>query len=194
MLESAKTPLVLLDSFGQLAVYAKLENTEPSGSIKYRTVSRMLDDAITAGTLKQGMGVIEITSGNTGIALALKGKELGYHVAIVTVKDATERAKSTIAGYGAELVEVDGWFADAQKVVNERMAREPGKWFWLQQMSNPSSLAANYDLGIEISKQFRELFGGSIDAYIGSVSSGSTITGVDSAGARAARAGWAWLG
>ncbi len=176
-----KTPLVKLGTFESLTIYAKLENKEPSGSIKYRTISRIIDDARASGALKDGMRIIEISSGNTGIGLALRGKQLGYPVTILTVKDATERAKEMIRSYGAELVEVDGWFVDAEKLVRERMEREPGKWFYTKQISNSSSLASNYDLGMDIVSQFRELSQGTIDVYVGSASTGSTLTGVGGA-------------
>ena len=176
-----ETPLVKLGQFGLLTVFAKLENENPSGSIKYRTVSKMLDEAQKSGALRKGMQLIEISSGNTGIALALRGKQLGYPVTVLTVKDATETSKALIKGYGAELVEVDGWFADAGKLVKEKMEKEPGKWFQPMQISNPASLESNHDLGIEILDQFKEILQGNIDIYVGSASTGSTLTGVGKA-------------
>lgn len=172
-----KTSLVKLDTFGSLTVYAKLENQNPSGSIKYRTVSKMLRDAEESGTLKEGMHLIEISSGNTGIALALRGKELGHPVTIITIKDATERSKELIRSHGAELVELNGWHVDGQKIIDERMKKEPEKWFWIRQLSNPSSLASNFDLGMEIAEQFGSLYKGLIDFYVGSASTGSTLSG-----------------
>ncbi len=173
-----KTPLLKLGVFGLLTVFAKLENKNPSGSIKYKTVSRMLDNALASGALRSGMHIIEISSGNTGIALALRGKELGYPVSIITVKDTTGRSKELIRNYGADLVEVNGWFADGEKIIKERMEKEPGKWFYLEQGSNPNSLLSNSDLGIEIAEQFKKLDKGNIDIYIGSVATGSTLSGV----------------
>ena len=172
------TPLVRIDTFERLAVYGKLENLNLSGSVKYRTVARMLYDAVASGELKEGMGIVEITSGNTGIALALRGKETGHPVKIITVKDATDQAKRMMRSYGAEVIETTGWFKDGVEIVNEMMAREPDMWYWTKQTSNPSSLSSNNDLGAEIARQMKAQFSASVDVYVGSAESGSTLSGV----------------
>jgi cysteine synthase A len=180
-LEKESTPLVRLTTIDSLTIYAKLENRNPSGSIKYRTISRILEDATITGELKHNMNLIEISSGNTGIALALRGGELNHPVTIITLKDATEESKKMIRGYGAELIEVNGWYSDGEKIIKDIMNKEPGKWFWTKQVTNKSSLASNFNLGLEINKQFSVLFGGSIDIYLASVSTGSTLSGVGAA-------------
>lgn len=171
------TPLVRIDTFGKLTVYGKLENLNPSGSVKYRTVTRMLSDAIRSGELREGMRLIEVTSGNTGIALAFKGRELGYPVTIVTSQLATDETKRMIRGYGAEIIESDS-YQGGMRLIERRMREEPKAWYWTRQTTNPSSLQANMELGREILGQFRKQFGGKIDAYMGSTSGGSTLTGV----------------
>ncbi len=177
----AETPLVKLDSFGSMTLYAKLENRNPSGTIKYRTARRMIVDAISSGMLKKGMTIIEHTSGNTGIALAYIGKELGYPVIIIGGKPVTPEAKDIIRKYGAELVEVDGWFIDCEKRVKEIIGKNPESYFWVQQGSNPSSLESNFNLGVEIANQFDEQYKGRIDVFLASMGTGSTITGVGQA-------------
>src|SRR3989344_3914858 len=144
------TPLVKLDTFGNITgdetlnVYAKLENKNPSGTTKYRTARRMIDDAISSGKLKPGMTVIEHTSGNTGIALAYIGRELEYPVTIIGGRPVTPEAKDIIRKYGAKLVEVDGWFIECEKKVNEIIRDKPDSYFWVQQGSNPISLKSNF--------------------------------------------------
>ena len=176
----AATPLVRIDTFNRLTIYAKLENLEPSGSVKYRTVSRMLDDAISSGELKAGMRLVEVTSGNTGIALALRGKELDHKVTIVASQLATEETKRMIEGYGAEIIESDS-YAKGVKLVEKMMREELGRWYWTRQTSNPSSLKATIALGKEILGQFKNQFGGTIDYYVGSIATGSTLSGVGKA-------------
>lgn len=150
MLDIKKTSLTFLERFNELNVYAKLENTNPTCTIKYRTARRMILDAIDAGQLRSGMGIIEHTSGNTGIALAYIGQQLGYPVTIVTGSGVSRDAKKLMRQYGVEPVSVGGWFAASQKEVERRMAARPDFYYWPNQVANQSSLASNFDLGIEI--------------------------------------------
>lgn len=176
-----ETPLVKLDSFENMTLYAKLENRNPSGTIKYRTAKNMIDNAISSGILKEGMTIIEHTSGNMGIAIAYIGKKLGYPVTIIGGKLLTPEAKDIIRKYGAKLVEVDGWFIDCEKRVKEIISKNPESYFWVQQGSNPNSLESNFNLGLEIANQFYEQYKSRIDVFLASMGTGSTITGVGKA-------------
>lgn len=167
-----KTPLVKLEAFGDLAVYAKLEYKNPSGSVKDRIAYRMVRDAEDSGVLGKGMGIIEVSSGNTGIGLAMVGKELGHPVTIVTGFGVTDDAKRIIKAYGAEVVEVEGWNKKCYERVNEIMEGKLGHFFWPNQATSLSALKSNEELGEEIARQL------DVDVFLASMGTGSTITGV----------------
>lgn len=171
------TKLAELGMFNDLTIYAKLENENPTGTIKYRTALRMIQDAERSGGLRKGMRIIEHTSGNTGIALAYIGQKLGYPVTIITGRPVTSDSKRLIRTYGAELVEVDGWFKDCDEKVSEIIRGNQELYYWPQQVKNQSSLASNTDLGREIASQFRER-GKQADIFLASMGTGSTIAGV----------------
>ena len=97
------TPFVRLSD----KVYAKLESVNPGGSIKDRPVKWILDDAEKNNLIKGGDTIIEATSGNTGIALAMIAAERGYNVKIVMPRDMSEERKILLKMFGAELIEVD---------------------------------------------------------------------------------------
>jgi len=96
-------------------IYAKLECTNPCGSIKDRMVNYILDKSESKGLLKQGMRIIEATSGNTGIALSYYAKQRGYDVTIVMPENMTEERKKIIKGLGTNLIlcSEKGSFAEA---------------------------------------------------------------------------------
>ena len=97
------TPFVKLSE----KLYAKLESVNPGGSIKDRPVKWILDDAEEKDLIKRGDTIIEATSGNTGIALAMIGAERGYNIKIVMPNDMSIERKSLLRMYGAELIEVE---------------------------------------------------------------------------------------
>ncbi|MDE6419669.1 MAG: pyridoxal-phosphate dependent enzyme, partial [Lachnospiraceae bacterium] len=98
------TPLLSLEETTGLPVYAKAEFLNPGGSIKDRIALNMLEDAEKSGRLKPGMTIIEPTSGNTGIGLALCGVRKGYRVIIVMPENMSDERKKIIRALGAELV------------------------------------------------------------------------------------------
>ena len=110
------TPFVKLSK----KLYVKLESVNPGGSIKDRPVKWILDDAEEQGFIKPGDTIIEATSGNTGIALAMIGAERGYSIKIVMPNDMSIERTSLLRMYGAELIEVEeGDFDEAIRLKDE---------------------------------------------------------------------------
>ena len=101
------TPLLSLEETTGLKIYAKAEFLNPGGSIKDRIALNMIEEAEKDGRLKPGMTIIEPTSGNTGIGLALCGVRKGYRVIIVMPENMSEERKKIIKALGAELVLTD---------------------------------------------------------------------------------------
>ncbi len=169
--------LVELGTYNGLTVYAKCEHENPSGSIKDRIAYRMVTDAVNDGRLKKGMTITDISSGNTGIALAMVGRELCYPVMIVTGTGVTEEAKEMILGYGADLVPVNGHNDVARMRIKQMMDDSPGQYFYTKQDENPSCLQSNMDFGAEIYAEMASR-GLEVDAFIASLGTGATVCGV----------------
>ncbi len=165
------TPLLELEG-----ILAKLECTNPSGSIKDRIARFILGESRTRGLLRPGQRVIEATSGNTGIALAWVGRELGHPVTIVMPEDMTEERKEMIRALGADLLlsPSAGSFAEAA-AIRDRLALEHG-WFNPDQFSNPLNVECHErTTGQEILIQAE---GRRLDAFVAGVGTGGTLIGV----------------
>ena len=170
------TPMLRLSGLDDGTVYAKAEFLNPGGSIKDRVARYILEGAEKDGVLKPGGRVVEATSGNTGIGVALVAKHKGYQVTIVMPEDMSEERKKIIAALGAELVltpqkdNISGAVKVAQKIVNET----PGA-FLVNQFENPRNPEVHY------SQTAPEIWGqmdGDIDAFVAGVGSGGTLGGV----------------
>ncbi len=171
------TPLLLFESFSEeCEVVAKLEYLNPAGSVKDRAAKRMLDDAEAKGLISQGSVIIEPTSGNTGIGLAMVGAVRGYRVIIVMPDTMSEERRRLIAAYGAELVLTDGKAGMAGAIERaEQLAREIPGAFIPAQFDNPSNAAAHFDTtGPEIWEDTE----GKIDIFIAGIGTGGTVSGV----------------
>lgn len=172
------TPLLKISGFDEenrAELYVKLEKFNPAGSVKDRAALGMLEAAEDAGILKHGSVIIEPTSGNTGIALAMLGRIKGYRVIIIMPDTMSLERRSLILAYGAELVLTEGakgMKGAIQKAVD--MKAEIGeKAFIPQQFVNPSNPAKHYQTtAIEIYKDLPE-----VDAFVAGVGTGGTITG-----------------
>jgi cysteine synthase B len=142
------TPLLRLDGFLSHGVelYAKAEWFNPGGSVKDRAALRMLRRGEETGELVPGKTVLEATSGNTGIALAMLGAALGYPVKLCVPKTASRERKSLLRAYGAEVVETsplegtDGAIREARRLYEA----EPGAYFYPDQYSNDANWQAHY--------------------------------------------------
>ena len=169
------TPILKLNKYTDKNIFAKLEYLNPAGSAKDRVALSMIEDAEKKGILNPGATIIEPTSGNTGIGLALVAVAKGYK-AILTLPDtmSVERRK-LLAAYGAELVLTEGakGMSGAIEKANE-LAKEIPNSFVAGQFDNPSNpLAHKLTTGPEIYRQME----GKVDIFIASVGTGGTITG-----------------
>ena len=173
------TPVVKLnlDKDENIAdVYVKLEKFNLGGSVKDRAALGMIEAAEREGLLKPGGTIVEPTSGNTGIALALIGKAKGYNVIITMPESMTIERRNYLKAYGAELVLTDaalgmkGAIAKAEEIV----AENPG-YFLPQQFNNPANPAKHYET---TAKEIIADFGNTLDAFISGVGTAGTLTGV----------------
>ncbi len=171
------TPLMCLEKSTGYNIFAKAEFLNPGGSIKDRIAKNMLEVAEAEGKLKPGMTVIEPTSGNTGIGLALCGVQKGYKVIIVMPENMSEERKKVIRAFGAELVLTDPVLSIGGAVdkANEIAESDPEKYFMPQQFVNPANPDAHYrTTAVEMCEQL----GQKIDIYVSGVGSGGTLQGI----------------
>src|SRR4051812_40474405 len=143
------TPLVELPRLSPkpgVRLYAKLEGQNPTGSIKDRVALALIEDAESRGELEPGRGLLEPTSGNTGIALALVAKLKGYRLTCVLPESVTEERRKLLRLYGVELVESPGAEGSngAVRAAQELAAAEP-RYFMPFQYGNPANPRAHYD-------------------------------------------------
>ena len=170
------TPLFSFKESTGYNIFAKAEFLNPGGSIKDRIAKNMIEAAEKDGKLKPGMTIIEPTSGNTGIGLALCGVRKGYKVIIVMPENMSEERKKIIKALGAELVltpkelSVDGAVKEA-----ERIASLSDEYFVPQQFQNPANPDIHYrTTAVELCEQI----GRKIDIYVSGIGSGGTLQGV----------------
>ncbi len=174
------TPVVRLTRLPQLAglgaeVWAKLENLNPGGSVKDRICLAMVEAAERDGLLRPGGTIIEPTSGNTGIGLALVAAVKGYRLVLTMPDTMSEERRSLLLGYGARLVltpDSKGMHAAVQRA--EELLAENPDWYMPQQFTNPANPEAHRrTTAREIRAQLPQL-----DAFVAGVGTGGTITGV----------------
>ena len=169
------TPILKLNKYSDKNIFAKLEYLNPAGSAKDRVALAMIEDAEKKGLLKPGATIIEPTSGNTGIGLALVAVAKGYN-AILTLPDtmSVERRK-LLAAYGAQLVLTDG--AKGMNGAIEKakeLSNEIPNSFVAGQFDNPANPMAHKETtGPEIWRQMD----GKVDIFVATVGTGGTITG-----------------
>ncbi|MBR6535773.1 MAG: cysteine synthase A [Lachnospiraceae bacterium] len=172
------TPLVSLEATTGLQIYAKAEFFNPGGSIKDRIALNMLEEAEKSGALKPGMTIIEPTSGNTGIGLALCGVRKGYKVIIVMPENMSDERKKIIRALGAELVltppelSIDG---SVQKALE--LASSSDEYFVPQQFENLANPQAHYK---GTAREIVEQLGKKIDIFVSGIGSGGTLQGIAS--------------
>ena len=156
-------------------VYVKLEKFNLSGSVKDRAALGMIEAAEKEGLLKEGSVIIEPTSGNTGIALALIGRLKGYKVIIVMPDTMSIERRATLKAYGAELILTDGTKGMGEAIaVAEKLAAENSNYFLPQQFNNKANPEKHYETTAkEIIDDFKI-----IDAFVAGVGTGGTIVGV----------------
>ncbi|MFY9269729.1 MAG: cysteine synthase A [Candidatus Manganitrophaceae bacterium] len=174
-----ETPLVRLnrvsDSQGA-QIFAKVEFFNPGGSVKDRICLSMIEAAERDGQLHPGGTLVEPTSGNTGIGLALVAAVRGYKLVLVMPESMSMERASLLSSYGAQLVLTPAWegMRGAIKEAEAILEQNPG-YFMPNQFSNPANPEAHRrTTGPEI----LEALGGRIDAFVAGVGTGGTITGV----------------
>ncbi|MBR6159314.1 MAG: cysteine synthase A [Lachnospiraceae bacterium] len=170
------TPLLCLEQATGYQIYAKAEFLNPGGSIKDRIALNMIEQAEKDGRLKPGMTIIEPTSGNTGIGLALCGVRKGYRVIIVMPENMSEERKKIIKALGAELVLTDPKLSIGGSVDKAlEIASASDEYFVPQQFQNPANPEAHYrTTAVELTGQL----GKKIDIYVSGIGSGGTLQGV----------------
>ncbi|RNL61271.1 cystathionine beta-synthase [Nocardioides marmoriginsengisoli] len=165
------------DSQGPL-VLAKVEYLNPGGSVKDRIARRMIDAAEASGALQPGGTIVEPTSGNTGVGLALVAQQRGYKCVFVCPDKVSEDKRNVLKAYGAEVVVCPTAVApehpDSYYNVSDRLASQPGAWK-PDQYSNPNNPRSHYeDTGPEIWRQTD----GKITHFVCGMGTGGTISGV----------------
>lgn len=173
-----QTPMVKLNRLvkpGMADVYVKLESFNPGGSVKDRIAYGMILDAEARGLLKPGSVIVEPTSGNTGIGLAMVAAARGYRLILVMPETMSVERRLLLAAYGAEFVltpgpqGMPGAIAEAQRLVAENEG-----YFMPQQFENPANPEAHRKAtALEILEQME-----SLDAFVAGIGTGGTITGV----------------
>lgn len=169
-----KSPLIQLRKIGKGRIFAKLEKTNPAASIKDRPAYSMLMSAIENGDLKPGMTIVEPTSGNTGIALAMLGSQLDYKVLLVMPETMSLERRNLIKAYGAELLLTpasEGMIGSTKKAL-ELSARED--YYMPDQFANPANPSIHEKTtGLEIINALPDCAG-----FVAGVGTGGTVTGV----------------
>ncbi|MBQ4599565.1 MAG: cysteine synthase A [Clostridia bacterium] len=176
-----KTPLLELThiekTLGLKAkVLAKLEYLNPAGSVKDRVAKAMIDDAEASGKLKPGSVIIEPTSGNTGIGLALVAATRGYRIIIVMPETMSVERRQLMKAYGAELVLTDGALGMTGAIAKaEEIAKEIPNSFIPGQFVNPANAQAHR---LTTGPEIYEDTDGNVDIFVAGVGTGGTITGI----------------
>jgi len=172
------TPVVRLNRIpgeGSAEVWGKIEAMNPGGSVKDRICLSMIETAEREGRLRPGATIIEPTSGNTGIGLALVAAVKGYKLVLTMPDTMSEERRSLLNAYGATLVltpDSKGMHAAIQKA--EDLLAENPDYFMPQQFSNPANPEAHRQMtAVELLQQFDR-----IDVFVAGVGTGGTITGV----------------
>jgi len=172
------TPLVEITRLWKnpnVRIYGKLEGHNPGGSVKDRAAYGMLSAALERGDVKPGDRLVEATSGNTGIALAMIARLLGLEMTLIMPETATEERKQTMRAFGAELILTPGeGTIEYARTVAEEMAAEKG-YFILNQFANPDNWKMHYrTTGPEIWRDTK----GEVTHFVSSMGTTGTIMGV----------------
>lgn len=174
-----QTPLIALKRLGKHrnnTILLKLEGNNPAGSVKDRPALNMIEKAEQRGDIKPGDTLIEATSGNTGIALAMAAAMRGYKMILLMPENSTQERKDAMTAYGAELILVsqeDGGMEGARDIAQQM--QDEGKGYLLDQFSNPDNPAAHYETtGPEIWQGTH----GEITHFVSAMGTTGTIMGV----------------
>jgi cysteine synthase len=172
------TPLVRLNRLskpGAATIYGKVEFFNPGGSVKDRICLNMINEAERQGTLKPGGTIVEPTSGNTGIGLALVAAVRGYKLILVMPESMSMERASLLSSYGAQLVLTPAWegMKGSIKEAESILAQNPS-YFMPNQFSNPANPAMHR---MTTAVEIWDALNGQVDAFVAAVGTGGTITG-----------------
>lgn len=172
------TPLVRLNKLspeGGATIYGKVEFFNPGGSVKDRICLNMLDEAEQQGQLKPGGTIVEPTSGNTGIGLALVAAVRGYKLILVMPESMSLERASLLSSYGAQLILTPAWegMKGAIKEAESIVSQNP-EYYMPDQFSNPANPAMHKKT---TALELWDALDGKIDAFVAAVGTGGTITG-----------------
>jgi cysteine synthase A len=158
------------------ALYAKVEYFNPGGSVKDRICLSMLNEAERQGRLKPGYTIVEPTSGNTGIGLAMIAAVRGYKLVLVMPESMSMERASLLSSYGAKLVLTPAWEGMRGSIREaEAILDQTPNCFMPDQFSNPANPAIHRKTTAE---EIWEAMDGRVDAFVAGVGTGGTITGV----------------
>lgn len=171
------TPLVQLKSFSprpSVEIYAKLEGRNPSGSVKDRVAKKMIEEAEASGKLTPGSILLEPTSGNTGIALAMIARMKGYQFIAVMPDNVTSERRKMLELYGAQIIFSDGRLGSngAVKLAKE-LVQKDDRYVMLYQYGNDANPRAHYEgTALEIIEDLPD-----IDVFVAGLGTGGTLMG-----------------
>lgn len=174
------TPMIKINNLienDKIEVLAKMEGLNPGGSIKDRIALKMIEQAEEEGQLNKNKTIIEATSGNTGIALAMIGAVKGYKVEIVMSEAVSIERRKMIAAFGAKIVLTDPNRGTDGAIlrVQELVAKSPDKYFHTDQFSNKYNKLAHYET---TAKEILEQSEGKIDYFVSAIGTSGTLMGV----------------
>jgi cysteine synthase B len=173
-----RTPLVRLNRVFRkpgVRILAKLEGFNPCGSVKERIAVSMIEGAERDGSLKRGMTLVESSSGNTGVGLAMAAAVKGYACLITMSKKASKERRQYIRAFGAKLVLVDGGSDQAWDKADEIAASDPKKYFRIHQYRMPQNVQTHY---VTTGPEIWEQTGGKVDVFVATLGTTGTIVGV----------------
>ena len=172
------TPMVRLRKVvgqGAAEVIGKLESYNPGGSVKDRIARRMIEEAERSGRLKPGGTIVEPTSGNTGIGLAVVAAVKGYRLILTMPDDMSVERRALLSLYGAELVLTPAIEGMAGAVREAKALAEKHGYYMPQQFENPANPQAHRET---TAPEILEATGGKLDALVAGVGTGGTLTGI----------------
>ncbi|WP_340101586.1 PLP-dependent cysteine synthase family protein [Salinibaculum salinum] len=174
ILDTIGSPLVAVESPEGTTIAAKVESFNPGGSAKDRPALTMVEDAEERGDLQPGDTIVEPTSGNTGIGLAMVGAAKGYDVLLIMPSSKSPERRQIMKSYGADLELIEGTISDCRERADE--LDEQDDYVQMRQFENAANPDSHYQsTGPEIIEQVGDR---TVDALVAGVGTGGTITGI----------------
>lgn len=180
LLGIGNTPLIELKRVGRrgkVRILAKLEGNNPGGSIKDRPALHMISKAEESGELTPGKTILEATSGNTGIALAMIGAAKGYKVALTLPECVSMERRQVLTAFGAEVILTPGCEGTdgAIRMAHRMLEEQPDKYYMPNQFANENNFLAHYET---TAPEIFEQTGGDFDVFVAGMGTSGTLMGV----------------